>query len=269
MHPGPVNRGVELAPEVIDSPQSLITAQVESGLVVRMAVLYELLAGQPTARGPSAARRRREPADDRAAGMNVAADGPSGAATRLSWRRGARPPTLVIRGARVLDPRAGLDAVRDVVVRDGEIAELAEPGGAPRSTGPRSSRPRGCSLLPAFFDPHVHLRIPGQEDEEDLETGTRAAAAGGYCAVVAMANTEPPIDSAAGAGLACASAPSERPRCRSGSSPPSPGGWAARSSPRWPSCARPGRSASPTTGSRSRAPRVLRRALQYQRLAAA
>ena len=45
MHPGPVNRGVELAPEVIDSPQSLITTQVESGLVVRMAILYELLAG--------------------------------------------------------------------------------------------------------------------------------------------------------------------------------------------------------------------------------
>jgi aspartate carbamoyltransferase catalytic subunit len=45
MHPGPVNRGVELAPEVIDSPQSLITSQVESGLVVRMAILYELLTG--------------------------------------------------------------------------------------------------------------------------------------------------------------------------------------------------------------------------------
>ena len=46
MHPGPINRGVELAPDVIDSPRSLITAQVESGLVVRMAVLYELLAGR-------------------------------------------------------------------------------------------------------------------------------------------------------------------------------------------------------------------------------
>jgi aspartate carbamoyltransferase catalytic subunit len=45
MHPGPVNRGVELSPEVIDGPASLITAQVESGLVVRMAILYELLAG--------------------------------------------------------------------------------------------------------------------------------------------------------------------------------------------------------------------------------
>ena len=52
MHPGPVNRGVELAPDVIDSPSSLITAQVESGLVVRMAILYELLAGQ----GPRGAR---------------------------------------------------------------------------------------------------------------------------------------------------------------------------------------------------------------------
>jgi aspartate carbamoyltransferase catalytic subunit len=58
MHPGPVNRGVELSPEVIDSPQSLITAQVESGLVVRMAILYELLAGSDRARpdrGPAPA----------------------------------------------------------------------------------------------------------------------------------------------------------------------------------------------------------------------
>jgi aspartate carbamoyltransferase catalytic subunit len=58
MHPGPVNRGVELSPEVIDSPQSLITAQVESGLVVRMAILYELLTGTDRARpegGPAPA----------------------------------------------------------------------------------------------------------------------------------------------------------------------------------------------------------------------
>ena len=59
MHPGPVNRGVELAAEVIDSPQALISEQVESGVVVRMAVLYELLAGGPV---PSAGRGRRPPA---------------------------------------------------------------------------------------------------------------------------------------------------------------------------------------------------------------
>ena len=51
--------------------------------------------------------------------------------------------------------------------------------------------------MPAFFDPHVHLRTPGREDEEDFETGSRAAAAGGYCGIVAMANTEPPVDTAA------------------------------------------------------------------------
>jgi len=59
MHPGPVNRGVELAAEVIDSPQALISEQVESGVVVRMAVLYELLAGGPA---PAAGRGRRPPA---------------------------------------------------------------------------------------------------------------------------------------------------------------------------------------------------------------
>ena len=62
MHPGPVNRGVELSGEVVDSPQAVITAQVEAGVVVRMAVLYELLAG---AREPR--RRRRARASSRTA----------------------------------------------------------------------------------------------------------------------------------------------------------------------------------------------------------
>ncbi len=65
MHPGPVNRGIELAPEVIDSPSSLITAQVESGLVVRMAILYELLAGsdRPRAGGRSAGAPQELPSE--------------------------------------------------------------------------------------------------------------------------------------------------------------------------------------------------------------
>ena len=54
----------------------------------------------------------------------------------------------------------------------------------------------GAHLLPAFVDPHVHLRVPGQEHKEDIETGTRAAAAGGFCAIIGMPNTSPPIDSA-------------------------------------------------------------------------
>ncbi len=83
------------------------------------------------------------------------------------------------------------------MVRDGEIAELAEPGAAAEIEGAEVVDGDGLLGLPAFVDPHVHLRVPGQEHKEDLETGTRSAAAGGYCAVVAMANTSPPIDSAA------------------------------------------------------------------------
>ena len=63
MHPGPINRGVELSAEVIDSPQALITEQVESGVVVRMAVLYELLAGRGAPSGvPASAETEPQPA---------------------------------------------------------------------------------------------------------------------------------------------------------------------------------------------------------------
>ncbi len=58
----------------------------------------------------------------------------------------------------------------------------------------------GRAVFPAFFDPHVHLRTPGREDKEDIETGSRAAAAGGFCGIVAMANTEPPVDMASHVG---------------------------------------------------------------------
>jgi dihydroorotase len=112
----------------------------------------------------------------------------------LDWRgAGARPGDLVVGGARVLDPRTGLDATHDVVIRNGEIAELAAAGSANVKDAERIEG-EGMLLVPAFFDPHVHLRTPGREDEEDIETGTRAAAAGGYCGIVAMANTNPPVD---------------------------------------------------------------------------
>jgi dihydroorotase len=104
--------------------------------------------------------------------------------------------TLVIRGARVLDPREGVDGLHDVVVADGTIVGLAEAGAAPVPDGAEVVDGAGRHLLPAFVDPHVHLRVPGQEHKEDLETGTRAAAAGGFCAVVAMPNTDPVVDSA-------------------------------------------------------------------------
>jgi len=118
------------------------------------------------------------------------------AASGLVWRDG-EAADLVVRGARALDPRTGVDDTLDLVVRNGEIIELAEPGAATELEGAETIEAEGLLALPAFVDPHVHFRVPGQEHKEDLETGTRAAAAGGYCAVVAMANTEPAIDSAA------------------------------------------------------------------------
>jgi dihydroorotase len=130
--------------------------------------------------------------------MNVSASGANGSAdpeTMVS--RQGPASTLVVQGARLVDPRVGLDAVQDLVVHEGRIAELAEPGGAPELEGAETIDAEGLLVLPAFVDPHVHLRVPGQEHKEDLETGTRAAAAGGYSAVIAMANTSPPIDSAA------------------------------------------------------------------------
>ena len=103
---------------------------------------------------------------------------------------------LVVRDAHVLDPREGLDERLDVVVVSGRVAAIAPPGEAEVPEGTEVVDGAGRHLLPAFVDPHVHLRVPGQEHKEDLETGTRAAAAGGFCAVVAMPNTEPVVDGA-------------------------------------------------------------------------
>jgi dihydroorotase len=110
--------------------------------------------------------------------------------------REAAPADLVLRGATVLDPGAGIDGVYDVVVRAGRIAELASAGAGSEGEAEMIDA-TGLHAFPAFFDPHVHLRTPGREDEEDLETGSRAAAAGGYCGILAMANTTPTTSTAA------------------------------------------------------------------------
>jgi dihydroorotase len=102
----------------------------------------------------------------------------------------------LVRGAHVLDPGAGIDAAHDVLVRDGEIAEIGPPGGLEAPEGAETIDGEGRHLFPAFVDPHVHLRTPGHEYKEDLESGTRAAAAGGFGAVVAMPNTDPTVDTA-------------------------------------------------------------------------
>jgi dihydroorotase len=106
------------------------------------------------------------------------------------------PADLLLSDVHLLDPRSDLDARHDVRVRGGVLAEIAPPGTLTREGGEETIDGRGRHAFPAFFDPHVHLRTPGQEHKEDLETGTRAAAAGGFGAVIAMPNTNPPIDSA-------------------------------------------------------------------------
>jgi dihydroorotase len=116
----------------------------------------------------------------------------------LSGRDGERVE-LILRGVTVLDPEAGIDGQHDVVIRDGLIAELTGPGDAEGGSA-EVVEAEGLHAFPAFFDPHVHLRTPGREDEEDIQTGTRAAAAGGYCGILAMANTEPPVSTAADVG---------------------------------------------------------------------
>jgi dihydroorotase len=114
---------------------------------------------------------------------------------RLDMRPG-EGADLLLRGATVLDPVAGIEGARDVLVRGGRIAELAAPGAA-EADGAEVVEAEGLHAFPAFFDPHVHLRTPGQEHKEDIETGTRAAAAGGFCGIVAMANTSPPVSTPA------------------------------------------------------------------------
>jgi dihydroorotase len=100
--------------------------------------------------------------------------------------RNGRQDSTVFENVRVVDPTQGIDESLTVRVEGGVVAAI-EPAAAPAN---------GKVVAPAFVDPHVHLRTPGREDEEDLVSGTRAAAAGGYCAVLAMPNTEPVVDSA-------------------------------------------------------------------------
>jgi dihydroorotase len=103
---------------------------------------------------------------------------------------GANPPNdLVIRNAHVLDPSSHLDAVTDVRLSAGHVAEVGD-----RLSGVRELDADGLYLFPGFVDVHAHWRTPGREDEETIETGSAAAAAGGFTSVVMMPNTDPIID---------------------------------------------------------------------------
>src|SRR5690348_15771685 len=115
----------------------------------------------------------------------------------MLWAREQPGANVVFKGARVLDPAEAIDATLDVRIDDGVIAAL---GDDVETNEHRVVDAGGLVLAPAFVDPHVHLRTPGREDEETVGSGTAAAAAGGYCAILATPNTDPIVDSAATLG---------------------------------------------------------------------
>ncbi|MBS3985503.1 MAG: dihydroorotase [Selenomonadales bacterium] len=100
----------------------------------------------------------------------------------------------VITGARLLDPAHDIDKVADVLVVDGRVAAV---GTNLNFNGVEVIQGDGKVLVPGFVDLHVHLREPGRTHKETIQTGCRAAAAGGFTAVCAMPNTFPPVDSVA------------------------------------------------------------------------
>ena len=104
----------------------------------------------------------------------------------------ASPATLVIRGGTVID-RSG-ERTADVLVRQGRVVAVEPDLAKPRGASVLDAG--GCVVAPGLVDLHTHLRQPGREESETVETGARAASLGGFTAVVAMPNTEPAIDSA-------------------------------------------------------------------------
>ncbi len=99
---------------------------------------------------------------------------------------------MLIHGGRLVDPSQDIDALRDVRIRDGIVAEIGEH--LQPNVGEETFDARGAVIAPGFIDMHVHLREPGFSDKETIATGTQAAVQGGFTAVAAMPNTQPALD---------------------------------------------------------------------------
>ena len=112
-----------------------------------------------------------------------------------TWCKSLPAAELLLRGGRVVDPASGLDGVHDVLIAKGKVTAVGKDLEGGKNT--RVADASGMLVLPGFVDLHAHFRTPGREDEEDLATGSAAAAAGGYVAAFGMANTDPVTDSAA------------------------------------------------------------------------
>src|SRR5690242_17485917 len=102
--------------------------------------------------------------------------------------------TLLISGGRVIDPANGIDGAYDLLVVEGSIEAVEEPGRIKAPEGAERLDASGMWVVPGLIDPHVHLRDPGFPEKETISTGLRAAPAGGFTAVAAMANTSPVND---------------------------------------------------------------------------
>lgn len=109
---------------------------------------------------------------------------------------------VLIRGGRVIDPSQALDARLELLLAEGVVAALGERLDVPEDAEVIDAE--GLIVCPGLIDLHVHLREPGGEHKETIRTGARAAAAGGFTAVVAMPNTDPPIDDPAAVGYVVA-----------------------------------------------------------------
>ena len=103
---------------------------------------------------------------------------------------------LLVKNGRVIDRATETDAPRDVLLDGDKIAEVAPPGRIARDHSTEIFDATGLIVAPGFIDLHAHLREPGQESSETIETGTRAAARGGFTAVCCMPNTKPVNDNA-------------------------------------------------------------------------
>ena len=102
---------------------------------------------------------------------------------------------VLLQDARILDPANGLDETGELLIRDGKIAAVGKAIPAEQTVGAERISLKGKVLCPGFIDMHVHLREPGQTAKETIQTGTMAAAHGGFTSVVCMPNTVPPLDS--------------------------------------------------------------------------
>ena len=164
MHPGPMNRGVEIDSDVADGP----------GL------------------GDSRAGRQRRRRPHGGAVSAVAGGNADGGTTRR--HEGDALMKMMLKGGRVIDPANGRDGAFDVLIEDGRIARVGRD--LPVDGAEVFEMKRGWIVAPGLIDMHVHLREPGQEHKETIATGTASAVAGGFTAVACMPNTDPVNDHA-------------------------------------------------------------------------